>query len=185
MGFYVIVALTVLNHIAYKGSKMLISLYAIDLGATPLTIGILYSLYSFFSLFLALYAGRISDRLGARVPMLVGSLALGCGLLVPWLWHGLPALFVSATLIGTLYIFYHVSAQHLIGAFGLGPAFWMDALLLGGGAYLMKAELQQRARAARGRGMTRQKNFPYVRYRTDKSRQRRIIRHGSRHSFPP
>ncbi len=120
MGFYVIVALTVLNHIAYKGSKMLISLYAIDLGATPLVIGILYSLYSFFSLFLALYAGRVSDRLGPRVPMLMGSLALGCGLVLPYLWRGFAALFLSATLIGTLYIFYTVSAQHLIGAFGAG-----------------------------------------------------------------
>jgi MFS family permease len=120
MGFYVIVTLTVLNHIAYKGSKMLISLYAIELGATPLVIGILYSLYSFFSLFLALYAGRVSDRLGPRVPMLLGSLALGCGLVLPYLWRGFPALFMSATLIGTLYIFYTVSAQHLIGAFGSG-----------------------------------------------------------------
>ena len=83
MPFYVIVVLTVLNHIAYKGSKMLISLYAIQLGATPFTIGILYSLYSFFSLFLALYAGRISDRLGPRIPMLMGSVALGSGLVLP------------------------------------------------------------------------------------------------------
>ena len=120
MGFYVIVALTVLNHTAYKGSKMLISLYAIDLGASPLTIGILYSLYSFFSLFIALYAGRISDRLGPRLPMLIGSLALGCGLLMPFLWRGFGALFVSAMLIGTFYIFYSVSAQHLVGAFGAG-----------------------------------------------------------------
>ncbi len=36
------------------------------------------------------------------------------------MWPGLAALFVSATLIGTLYIFYTVSAQHLIGAFGAG-----------------------------------------------------------------
>jgi MFS family permease len=120
MGFYVIVALTVLNHIAYKGSKMLISLYAIELGASALTIGILYSLYSLFSLFLALYAGRVSDRLGPRAPMLLGSLALGGGLILPYLWSGLVALFISASLIGTLYIFYTVSAQHLIGAFGAG-----------------------------------------------------------------
>ena len=120
MGFYVIVAMTVLNHIAYKGSKMLISLYAIDLGATPLVIGILYALYSFFSLFLALYAGRVSDRLGPRTPMLMGSLALACGLVLPFAWRGFTALFISATLIGTLYIFYTVSAQHLIGAFGEG-----------------------------------------------------------------
>jgi len=120
MPFYVIVVLTVLNHIAYKGSKMLISLYAIQLGATPFTIGILYSLYSFFSLFLALYAGRISDRLGPRIPMLMGSVALGSGLVLPYLWPSLTTLFVSATLIGSLYIFYTVSAQHLVGAFGDG-----------------------------------------------------------------
>ena len=120
MGFYVIVVLTVLNHIAYKGSKMLISLYAIELGASASTIGILYSLYSFFSLFLALYAGRVSDRLGPRLPMLMGSVALGAGLLLPYLARGLVPLFISATLIGTLYIFYTVSAQHLIGAFGAG-----------------------------------------------------------------
>ena len=120
MIFYVIVIATVLNHIAYKGSKVLISLYAIELGATPFSIGILYSLYSQFSLFLALYAGRLSDRLGARIPMLIGSLGLGCGLLLPYLLPRLTALFVSATLIGTLYIFYTVSVQHLIGAFAAG-----------------------------------------------------------------
>ena len=120
MGFYAIVALTVLNHIAYKGSKMLLSLYAIELGATPFSIGILYSLYSLFSFFLALYAGRVSDRLGPRTPMLIGSLSLAAGLLLPYFSPGLPTLFVSATLIGTLYIFYTVSAQHLIGAFGSG-----------------------------------------------------------------
>ena len=40
MSFYLVVALTVLNHIAYKGSKMLVSLYAIDFGATPFQVGV-------------------------------------------------------------------------------------------------------------------------------------------------
>ena len=44
MSFYLVVALTVLNHIAYKGSKMLVSLYAIDFGATPFQVGVLFSL---------------------------------------------------------------------------------------------------------------------------------------------
>ena len=30
-------------------------------------------------------------------------------------------------------------------AFGIGAAFWMDALLLGGGAFLMKTDARQRA----------------------------------------
>jgi MFS family permease len=118
MIFYLIVATTVLNHIAFKGSKVLVSLYALELGANPLSVGLLFSLYSLFPLFLAFYAGRIADRFGARWPMLVGSLGLACGLLLPYLLPRLPALYVSATVIGAFYIFYTVSAQHLIGAFG-------------------------------------------------------------------
>ena len=66
MTFGVLVILVVLNHIAYKGSKVLIALYAMELGAEPFTVGILFSLYSLFSLFIALYVGRLSDRLGGR-----------------------------------------------------------------------------------------------------------------------
>ena len=63
--FYVIVALTVLNHIAYKGSKMLISLYATELGATPFSIGVLYALYSLFLLFFARSLPRVQSRPGS------------------------------------------------------------------------------------------------------------------------
>ncbi len=120
MIFYVIVMTTVLTHIAFKGSKVLIALYAMELGANPFSVGMLFSLYSLFPLFLAVYAGRLSDRLGPRVPMLIGAGGLGCGLLLPYLLPGLPILYVSATLIGTCYIFYTIAVQHLIGTFSAG-----------------------------------------------------------------
>jgi len=122
MIFYFVVVLTVLNHIAYKGSKMLVSLYAIDFGGTPFEVGILFSLYSIFSLFTAVHVGRMSDRLGPRRLMLIGCCGLGLGLLLPFFWPRLGLLYVSATLIGALYIFFTVSAQHLIGAAGTGHA---------------------------------------------------------------
>src|SRR5512146_800778 len=119
---YLIILATVLTHTSFKGSKVLISLYAIDLGANPLTIGMLFSMYSFFPMFLSLYAGRLSDRLGARLPMLFGACGLWTGLLLPYLVPRLEALYVSATLIGMCYIFYTVAVQHLIGSFGEGTA---------------------------------------------------------------
>jgi MFS family permease len=122
MIFYIVVALTVLNHIAYKGSKMLVSLYAIDFGGTPFEVGMLFSLYSIFSLFTAIHVGRMSDRVGPRRLMLVGCCGLGAGLLLPFFWPRMGMLYVSATLIGALYIFFTVSAQHLIGAAGEGHA---------------------------------------------------------------
>jgi MFS family permease len=120
MAFYVVMLVTVLNHISFKGSKVLITLYALDLGANPLTVGLLFSMYSLFPVFLSLYAGKMSDRYGFPRPMLIGSIGLMCGLLLPYLYPTLPALYASALSIGLCYIFYTVSVQHLIGSFGTG-----------------------------------------------------------------
>ncbi len=120
MILYLVIAATVVNQIAFKGSKVLISLYAMHLGADPFVVGVLISLYSLFPLFLAVYAGRLSDRFGPRIPMLFGSLGLAGGLLVPFLLPRMETLYASAALIGFFYIFYTVSVQHLIGSFGGG-----------------------------------------------------------------
>jgi MFS family permease len=122
MAFYLILLVTLLNHISFKGSKILITLFAIDLGATPMTIGVLFATYSVFPVFLSVYAGKVSDRLGFRLPMIFGSIGLLCGLLLPYFVPNVTALFFSATLIGMCYIFYIVSVQHLIGSIGEGVA---------------------------------------------------------------
>ncbi|MBI4195331.1 MAG: MFS transporter [Betaproteobacteria bacterium] len=120
MAFYLIVLVTVLTHTSFKGSKVLISLYALDLGANPFTIGTLFAMYSIFPVFLSVYAGKLSDRLGFRLPMLLGACGLLAGLVLPFLIPGIGVLYVSAILIGMCYIFYVVAVQHLIGSFGEG-----------------------------------------------------------------
>jgi MFS family permease len=120
MSIYLIVLVTVLTHTSYKGSKVLISLYAIDLGASPFTIGVLFSMYSVFPVVLSVYAGKLSDRYGYRAPMLFGACGLAAGLILPYALPGLPTLFASAVIAGACYIFYIVSVQHLIGSLGEG-----------------------------------------------------------------
>ncbi|MCC6532815.1 MAG: MFS transporter [Burkholderiales bacterium] len=115
MTLYLVVALALLNHTSFKGSKVLISLYALDLGASQLLIGVLYAMYSVFPIVLAVYAGKLADRVGMRGPMLLGSAGLAAGLLIPFAFSGVAALFISATLIGMLYIFFIVAMQSLIG----------------------------------------------------------------------
>jgi MFS family permease len=120
--FHTIVLLSVLTHTSFKGSKVLVSLYALELGASPLAIGALFSVYSLFPVVLSIYAGKLSDRYGYRLPMVFGAFGLGLGLLLPFLVPRLAALYFSAGMIGLCYIFYIVSVQHLVGSIGEGAA---------------------------------------------------------------
>ena len=114
------VSLAMLNQIALKGSRMLLSLYAIDLGAGPFAIGVLIAMYAVFPLLLALTAGKTADRVGPKWPLIIGSSGLAAGLAVPAFFPGLPALYFSPALIGIFWIFFHVSAHQLVGALGEG-----------------------------------------------------------------
>ena len=105
-----------------RGAKMLVSLSALEIGATPFQVGLLAALFAAFPLLLAVYAGKISDRIGVARPIVGGSAMLALALLVPLAVGGLAGLLVCATLVGLGHIFFHVSIHNLIGAYGGGEA---------------------------------------------------------------
>ena len=115
---YYLVALTVLNHVSMGAARIVTSLYALRLEASPAVIGVLIALFAILPMFLSVAAGRLSDRIGPRTPMMAGSLVLAIGAVLPFLIPGLPTLFVSSTLIGTGFVLYQVTVQHVIGFFG-------------------------------------------------------------------
>lgn len=115
---YLIVFLYTINHGCLNGSRMVMALLAIELGANALAIGFMIALYSVPQLLLGVYSGRVSDRYGVRLPMIGGTILCGCGLLVPYLWQHIAALYISAAVIGTGFVFYNVSVQNLTGAWG-------------------------------------------------------------------
>lgn len=102
----------------HMGSRVVASLLALHLGAGPLLIGMLIAAYSIFQLVFALIVGRISDRYGSRWPMLGGAMTFGTGLIIPAVWPTLPALFISAPLIGGGFVFFNVAVQSLAGTLG-------------------------------------------------------------------
>lgn len=120
MAIYLIVLLCVLNHACFSGSRMVMSLYALELGANQFTIGVLMALYAVCPLFFAIYAGRLADRLGPRGPMMAGTAGMGLAMLLPPLFPGLAALYVSALLIGSSFHFFFVSVHGTTGGVG-GP----------------------------------------------------------------
>jgi MFS family permease len=115
MSVYPVLAIALCNMAALRASKVLVTLFGIELGANPFTIGVLVALYALFPMVLALHVGRIADRVGVRGPMIWGSLGVTCGLCIPFFWPSLTGLYASAALIGASYVFYHVCVQSLIG----------------------------------------------------------------------
>jgi predicted MFS family arabinose efflux permease len=115
---YLVVLLSLLSSISQRGSKVTVSLYALELGAGSLAVGVLAALFATFPLLLAVHAGRISDRFGVRYPMLFGGIMMAIALGVPAVSPKLDALFACAALMGLGHIFFHVSVHNLIGSLG-------------------------------------------------------------------
>jgi len=115
---YLLIFITLLNHSVFGGTRVAVSLYAIRLGATPFTVGVLMALYAALPTLFAVSLGRLTDRIGARAPMLAGSVLLAAGTSIPFFWENLAALYVASVLIGSSFMMYHVPLQHIVGYIG-------------------------------------------------------------------
>ncbi|MDP1537212.1 MAG: MFS transporter [Burkholderiales bacterium] len=119
---YQIMFVVLLWNSAYKGARVLNTLYALELGATPLHIGLLLATYGVFPLLLAVKAGRIADRYGARVPIIAGMMVCTLGAALPWFAPSMPLLFIAAAVTGFGFILGQVAFQSLVGSLGEGAA---------------------------------------------------------------
>jgi len=113
-----LVALTVLNHTAFAGSRVAVSLGALELGASPFAIGLLLSFYGLLPMFLSVPAGRWIDRVGMRLPMLAGTGLLAFGVAVPFLTWDIGAMYLASVTIGLGMMAYYLSAQKAAGMIG-------------------------------------------------------------------
>lgn len=122
ISIYQIIGFVLPWNTAYKASRVLNTLYALELGATPLETGFLLAAYGLFPLFFAVYAGKIADRHGVRIPLFVGLALLGMGIALPFAWPSFTALFISAFVGGAGFILSQVAMQTLTGSLGSGEA---------------------------------------------------------------
>ena len=113
-----VILLGVANHAVLTGSRVIVSLDALSMGASPFTVGVLMALYALLPMLSAVAVGRISDRVGTRRPMLVGSAVVGIGATLPFVLPGLPALFGSAALLGMGFMTFQIAAQNMTGLLG-------------------------------------------------------------------
>lgn len=120
MAIYLIVAMCTLTHMGFGGSRVAVALYALERGADQFAIGIIMALYALCPMLLAVYAGKLVDRLGPRAPMLGGAIGVAAGLLLPVLFPGLATLYVTGLVLGFAFQFFFIAIQGTTGALG-GP----------------------------------------------------------------
>jgi len=113
MSIYLITAINLVNGMSLRGSRVLLSLFAIKLGASAFEIGLLIAISSLMQLLLGVTAGQASDRYGFRLPMIYGSVGGTLALLTPYFFPSLTGLYVSRFLTGSTFIFFMVSLQNL------------------------------------------------------------------------
>ena len=116
MPIVLVLALTSIFFIAMKGNRVLVTLYAVDLGAGPFQTGLLFALHGIFPLLLAVSAGRIADRFDNRVLMYIGASAYAGAMLLPYLWPGMTALYLSAAFGGFTSMLFVLATQNYVGA---------------------------------------------------------------------
>ena len=120
MPIYVIVVACVLIHAGFGGAKVALPLHALHLGLDAFTVGIMMALWALCPMLIALYVGRLVDRIGPRVPMLAGTIGVVVSLLVPFFFPSTIALYVMSIAVGTAFQFFFVPTQGITGALG-GP----------------------------------------------------------------
>ena len=112
------IGLGIANHIVLAGNRITVSLEALRLGASAAVVGVLLALYALLPMMLAVVVGRLTDRVGVRRPMLVGSIALAAGSALPALVSGYAPLFVSACIVGVGFMLFQLPAQNATGELG-------------------------------------------------------------------
>jgi MFS family permease len=120
MAIYLIVLSCVLIHAGFAGAKVALPLHALQLGVDPFSVGVIMALWALVPMLIALYVGRLVDRVGPRKPMLCGTVGVMTGLLVPYVFPDTFGLVIMAVVVGTSFQFFFVPTQGITGALG-GP----------------------------------------------------------------
>ncbi|MFH1604561.1 MAG: MFS transporter [Pseudomonadota bacterium] len=110
-----ILALNTIQNSGLFANRIVLALFALELGASPLLVGVLTALFSMAPAILAVTVGRLADRFGVRWLLVIGSTGAGLGLLLPYFLPSLAAVSVASALCGLSWVCYNVTTQNLTG----------------------------------------------------------------------
>jgi MFS family permease len=108
-------SLTFIAFTALNAARVLMTLYALTLGAPASSVGVLGGLFYVFPLLLSWPIGALADRIGPRRLLLAGAITGTGALLLPFYVREIGAFYAAAGLMGFSIAFYHVTLQNLVG----------------------------------------------------------------------
>jgi predicted MFS family arabinose efflux permease len=127
-----LILLVIVSHASFAGARLAISLQALHLNGSAVTVGILMSLLMLVPTFTAAHIGRWVDRIGYLRPTLWSLAALVAGELAISLLQSLPGLALGSVIVGTSFIVVNVAINnaigHMAGAAGRARAFGLTAV---------------------------------------------------------
>ena len=101
--------------ISLKGSRVLVTLFAVDLGASAWQVSVLFALHGLFPLLLAVSAGRIADRYDNRILIYCGLAGYAACLSLPYFFPAITTMYFSVALGGFTSMIFVVATQNLVG----------------------------------------------------------------------
>ena len=115
MSIYLTFALALSIMTSVQAGRVLLTLYALELGAQPFAVGILAATFSLLPTLLSWQVGRFSDRFGSRWLLMAGTVGGAFGILLPYALSGLFTLYIAGVMNGVLFAFSGVCLQNLVG----------------------------------------------------------------------
>lgn len=103
------------NFVAAGAARVVLTLFALEIGASASEVGVLGGLLFVFPLLLSWPVGVLADRRGAKGLLMFASVCGAISLVLPYFFHTLPALYGAAALNGLALAFFHVTLQNSIG----------------------------------------------------------------------
>ncbi|MDQ0876086.1 MFS family permease [Paenibacillus sp. V4I3] len=111
----VVIIITIGFQVMLNITRPVVTLFASHLGANTFEIGMVTAFYAFFPLFFAIYAGKISDYVGDRLPIILGTVGMTVGMAFPFCYPSMWSLYTSQAIIGVSQLFINISLQNVLG----------------------------------------------------------------------
>jgi predicted MFS family arabinose efflux permease len=120
MTIYLVVLVSILSQIGFGGSRVAVSLYALELGANQMMVGVIVALFSLCPLFFSILIGRWCDRMPPHVPIIWGSALMAVALLLPVALPSVLILCLLGVLNGLGHLVFGIPIEACVGGVG-GP----------------------------------------------------------------